>query len=151
MNDMNNYRKIKIVYALFAVILLSLGVVTYLVFRRGTYLHLLLPEVINIKLESIREPADNSFIISFIKYYIVDFLWGLSLNFSLYLTVDFRKKTRVITVSVVSALWGLLFELAQLFSAVKGTFDFIDILMYILAAVSAALINIKILKKDGLK
>lgn len=144
---MNIYRKIRIGYVLGALISLVLGVFIYIVFRKGTYLHIVLPETIDLKLEHIREATGENSFISFLKYYFVDFLWGFSLCFSLFSTVDFRRKSRIITVAFVSSVWGILFELAQLFSFTQGTFDFIDISMYILAAVFAALINKTIIKR----
>ena len=141
MNDMNNNVRIRISYILCTLISLSLGTVIYLVLRKGTYLHTFLPEIIDLKFEYLREATKESVFITFLKYYFVDFLWGLSLNFALLSVVDFKKKSRVIIVSVVSALWGILFEIAQLFSLTKGTFDFSDVFMYILAVIVSALIN----------
>lgn len=141
MNNMNIYNKIKIQYLLSAVLLLFFGGMIYIVFRRETYLHTILPQTVNHTLEQLRKATESNCVISFMKYYLVDYLWGLALSLSLFSAVDFRKKSSVAAVCAVSTIWGMLFELAQLFSLVKGTFDFADILMYILAALTAALIN----------
>lgn len=146
MNDMNNAR-VRISYILCALISLSLGVLIYLVFRRETYLHILLPEIIDLNFEYLREVTKESEFVSFLKYYFVDFLWGLSLSFSLLSVVNFKKISRVLFVSVVSVLWGILWEISQLTSLTKGTFDYLDILMYILAVIVAALINIFLIKR----
>lgn len=144
---MNIYKKIKIGYVLGALISLVLGVFIYIVFRKGTYLHIVLPETIDLKLEYIRDITEKNSIVCFLKYYFVDFLWGVSLSFSLFSAVDFRIQSRIIIMSLISLIWGVLFELAQFFSFTQGTFDFIDISMYILAAVFAALINKTIIKR----
>lgn len=147
MNDMNICRKIRIGYLLCSVVSLTLGVVIYLIFRKETYLHIVLPETIDLKFEHIREATEENCFISFLKYYFVDFLWGFSLCCSLLAVVDFKKRSRAVVVGCVSAAWGLLFELAQQISLVKGTFDFWDVLMYILAAVIVALINKFLIKR----
>lgn len=147
MNVMNIYVRIRIGYVFSALISLFLGLVIYLVFRRGTYLHILLPEIVDLKFEYLREVTKYSVYIYFLKYYFVDFLWSLSLSFSLISVVNFKKISRVVTVSIVSILWGILFETSQLLSLAKGTFDCFDIFMYILAAVLVALINIILIKR----
>lgn len=147
MNVMNKCNKIKLFYVIFSLILLVLGVAIYVFFREGTYIHRLLPQVVNELTEPVRIVAEGNVFADFLKYYFADFLWCLSLNFLLLCVTDIKKQSKVLTVCAVSALWGIFYEVAQRFEIVSGTFDFVDIIMYIFASVSAVTINKNFLKR----
>lgn len=147
MSDMNNVGKIRITYVFFSVFSLIFGAVIYALFREGTYFHQVLPQVVEPLFLNLRKITENNIFVIFLKYYFVDFLWSFSLSFLLLAVTDFRKKNRVCIVAIVSSLWGTVFEILQYFNFVTGTFDFADIVMYVLAAVSVVMINRAFVKR----
>ncbi len=147
MNMMNIVNKIRLTYISFALVSLLIGAVIYIFLRQGTYIHLIFSEEILNEICRLRNSISNLPIINFLKYYFIDFLWCLALCFSLLAVTDFRNRFCVLVSVMVSALFGLLYELAQLLSIVSGTFDFIDVTMYIVASLCVAMINIKIIKR----
>ncbi len=78
----------------------------------------------------------------FVRFYLPDFLWALSLCCFLLLLFDPKSKGSVICSGTVF-LYGVLWEILQYTEVVKGTGDVIDILMYLAAAVSAVIIRTK--------
>ena len=151
MNVMNIADKIRLRYLFFAFVSLLVGAVIYIVLREGTYIHLILGEEILNRISLLHNSVADLPIIDFLKYYFVDFLWCLALCFSLLAVTDFKNRFCALLVAIVSPMLGLLYELAQLLSIVSGTFDLIDVVMYILASLCATMINIKIIKRMDLK
>lgn len=70
-----------------------------------------------------------------LRYYIVDALWAYALTFALF---PFMSPIRA---AVLSDCWGIIWELAQGSGVVSGTFDLVDIIMYLTAAGIAVLIK----------
>ncbi len=105
---------------------LLLGVTIYLLFRKDAYLN---------QWFGIYGPlADLPYprIINFLRYYFVDALWGYALTFSLALVIP-------LPIAVIGTIaWGTLWELLQRAGWVNGTFDLVDIFMYLIAAGVAA-------------
>lgn len=151
MNMVNIINKIRLVYIFFSFISLLIGVLIYIFLRQETYIHSLFSEEFLKKIYICNNDVSDLPIIEFLKYYLVDFLWCLALNFSLLAVTDFRKRLSFLVVLVLTSIFGLIYELAQLFSIVSGTFDFIDVVMYILASLCATMINIKIIKRIDLE
>lgn len=147
MNMMNIVKRIRLNFLLISLFSLIEGMVIYIFWRQGTYIHLFLPKNVLAVLTSTYENIPDSILIDFLRYYFVDFLWCISLNFALYSVSDFKKRSAVIIIPIVSAVAGLLFEVAQYLDIVTGTFDIADIVMYIVASLCAVMINIKILKR----
>lgn len=117
------------------------GLVIYIFLRDDTYIHDFLSVVLNLTVES---KCINSVLCDFLKYYFVDYLWGAALAFSLCsVAVNLTHKS-IVKMSCVSFALGVLFEIAQYFSLVNGTFDFIDICMYAAASIVCAAININL-------
>ena len=102
---------------------LSIGLFIYLAFRGNTFLNVLFQA--NALLGEAR-----------LAFYIPDFLWGYALCFSLSI---FCKSHYA---GIISIFFGITLELLQNFKIIKGTFDYIDILMYITANIIAVLIII---------
>ena len=145
MNDMNSYKRTRILYLFLTIFLLSVGALIYILFRQGTYIHKWFEELIPGFINCFENTASDLKLIKFLKYYFVDFVWCLALNFSLLAVLDFKKT--FYAVGFASAVFGFLFELAQLLDFVSGTFDFIDVVMYIIASLCAVMVNIKIIKR----
>lgn len=105
------------------------GLFIYIFFRRGTYIN----DFVN-RICHIHVVEKETVIIHFLKYYFVDALWAYAMTF--FLAIFVNEKVCFLTSSCVCILW----ELFQLFSIVKGTFDWIDIIMYLTAVIIAVLI-----------
>ena len=117
-----------------------LGLLIYIFFRSETYIHLFLEKFFAFD-ALFFSLADNS-IIDFLRYYFVDFLWCFSL---LCILSGFSQKFCVfnlVTVSAVSVSLGIFFEFLQKVGYISGTFDYLDILMYVIAGLCHAFINI---------
>lgn len=149
MNVMNIVRRIRLFYLLLALVSLVIGTVIYIFLRQGTYIHNALPEFVICKLIAIYSFIPKSPAIDCLRYYFVDFLWCFSLNFSLYAVLSFQSHIVSICISLLSAFLGFGFEMAQFFSLISGTYDFLDILMYIVASLCAVMINNKFIKRMG--
>lgn len=91
--------------------------------------------------------ANDNVIAVFLKCYFIDFLWGISLAFALNSVAYSFANKKIIINCFVTFLLGLLFEFAQLADIIRGTFDFVDIIMYAFAALISAAININIFKE----
>ncbi len=114
-------------YLIRAVISLCLGLCIYLFFRQGTYIHKILTISNGFWLSEI-----NFFWDSLVRYALPDFLWGYALSMMLYAL--WLPKKKIYLISYVSASLGVMWEILQLLSIAKGTFDIIDCGMYILAS-----------------
>ncbi len=132
------------VYILLCIASLCIGGGLYVIFRPNTYItdfvRNLLPVNENLfyKLEGID--------CDFIKYYLPDFIWALSLNCGLNAIFN-TKKSLLINGGIVfgiSALW----ELAQYVGITSGTGDLIDVAMYLAAVVTVVIINALIKGKE---
>lgn len=124
---------------------LIIGLLIYIFLRQDTYIHQFLNEEIQVYLYKIAFNADKYRFVSFLKYYIVDYLWGAALTFSLCSVAANPNIKSAIAVSCVSFVLGTEFEIAQYFSVINGTFDWLDICMYATASFLCAVININIL------
>lgn len=131
---------------LFSVSFISLliGLMIYVFFRSDTYIHdflypFLKPNILILQ---------NSLLFNFIRYYFIDFLWGVALSFAL-LSVSYSINSKSIVLSaILSLLCGIAFEVFQFTGILNGTFDFFDICMYATASIFFAVININIIKKE---
>lgn len=151
MNVMNIDKRIRLYFFLLAVSSLLAGTAIYIFLRQGTYIHAFLPKNFLYVLQTIFEKIPDSTFADFLRYYFVDCLWCFSLNFSLFSVSKLQSYAATVCIAVLSASSGVLFEILQLLSAVSGTFDFADIVMYIVASICAVMINIKIIKRMDLK
>ncbi len=150
MNDMNINNKIRCYFIFISIISLCLGLMIYIFLRDGTFIHSALPSGLREAACEVCKKTGNNFFADFLRYYFADFLWCLSLNFALLAVAELKSKKTLYTIAMISAFLGVVFEFAQYIGLTSGTFDFIDIFMYIIASVSAVAISIKILKRTEL-
>ena len=106
---------------------LVLGLMIYLLFREGTYIHSLFG--MDKRLVSRNECTD------LIGFYFSDAAWAYSLFFSLELVWNNRA-----VVFICALFLSVIWEIAQLFKIVGGTFDYFDIITYFAALISAVII-----------
>lgn len=121
--------------------LLSLlcGGLIYLLFRPEAYVSVFFNGFI--ALDGLR--SSLSFVsCDLINYYLVDYLWGYALCCGFVAVFLPQKQNLPCCVSAGFGL-GVVWEVLQSFDAVNGTGDMIDILMYLLAALSAIFVNLK--------
>ncbi len=103
---------------------LLFGCVIYVFTRNTTYINMLL---------DLRFETTRNFLTDILSFYVADFLWAYSLFFSL----KFLWNTIISACLTISC--GIFWECLQI-AFIKGTFDFYDILMYILAVIIAIII-----------
>lgn len=111
-----------------SLITLMLGIVIYYLFYK---------KIIDVSTELLR----------FVRNFIPDFLWMFSFFF---LSVNYSKritKKYIILTSIYALALGTLFELLQMVNVVKGTFDILDIIVYIISIIIACIVE-KLLWRD---
>ena len=107
------------------VITLVSGVLIYALLRENTYINNFI-DFPNTKASSV--------LIDFLRFYLVDALWAYALTFALSIFIN------EIFSGIISTAFGTLWELSQLCRIVSGTFDILDIIMYLSASTIAVLI-----------
>lgn len=113
---------------LLSLITLILGIVIYYLYYK---------KIIDVSTELLR----------FVRNFIPDFLWMFSFFF---LSVNYSKritKKYIILTSTYALALGTLFELLQMANVVKGTFDILDIIVYIISILIACIVE-KLLWRD---
>ena len=123
---------------------LILGLAIYTFLRHGTYYHEFLPQGIRAYFSNISNSVPDNFITDFIRFWFVDFLWGVSLTFALISVLTEATKKKLISAACVSFAAGVVYELCQLFSLVSGTFDILDVAMYAAASFVCAAVSINL-------
>lgn len=137
--------KKRIILSMISAISLTFGLMIYLVLRKDTYFHGWLPQAF---CDLIYSDVERNFVTDFLKYYLPDFLWAFSFSSALTaVTMPLRNK-RLFFISLVVFTVGAAYETLQYFEIVDGTFDLFDILMYAVAALISAAINIKFFKGE---
>ncbi len=136
--------KNRVFYTITSIILLCCGGLLYIIFRENTYIaeiFSVLPAI------NVLQKSASNIKLEFFKYYLQDFLWAVSLNLALFIVIEPTFKQGVIC-SVITFLFGTLWEILQYLEIISGTSDICDILMYFMATIFAILIFIK---KEKLK
>ena len=140
---MLKFNKSRLFFCCIGVISLCIGLLIYLFFRENTYIAELVENVIDLsKLRSKMRFLGNDFI----KYYLVDYLWALSLCSGLHIIFKPSIKNSIIAVVTVF-LYGATYEILQFSNIISGTGDIADIILYLLAALTVNLINLFLIKK----
>ena len=121
--------KILILYFL-ALASILVGLMLYLLFRENTYVSNFVENYVD--LEYPRHCA-RALECNFLKFYFPDFLWAMSLDCWIHIAVFPDNKYSLVCSAIVGA-FGILYEVLQLSCMVSGTFDIVDILMYLSAA-----------------
>ena len=91
----------------------------------------------------------SNIILSTIRNYLPDICWTFSFYFS---SINFAfniSKNYIVLNSVYVLLISMLFELLQYFGIIKGTYDTVDIFIYIFSIMIACLIEIKMRRKEN--
>lgn len=128
-------------YILLSIISLALGILVYILFHPVPVAFDLLPWIKSFPKIPIHSPILNQFIQS----YAADMLWATSFAFIIQCIIMLPKRKSVLL--LLSALLGLTVELLQLFHIMKGVFDPIDIIVYIIGAFITA-ITVRLGGKD---
>lgn len=110
---------------------LFVGLCTYLLFYKGTY--------INSALGVESDFTFNSSLVVFVKSWLCDILWAYAMTYALYLAL-FAFKHKILFSAIISICVATVFELFQLFGCVDGTFDILDIVFQFLAVFFAVII-----------
>ena len=135
--------KLRMYYIIVSFTALFFGLTIYIVFRKDTHIY----EFFSNMFFSTSYIVKNSFFINFLRYYLVDYLWAFSLAYFLSAVSYSLSVKKYIFNSVISVFVGFLFELAQKFLLISGTADFWDIIMYVSAGLTHAVLNIVIFYK----
>ena len=138
---MNKNNKIKLSLCLRANISLLIGLLIYLLYRPETYVTQFFKNTCGIYITNHSPGIFNPIIL---KYYFVDFLWLFSFLSFLY-AIYLPTVKQSIIYSMVSFGLGTLYEIFQLNSFIVGTGDPVDVLMYLLAALT---VNINYIYKE---
>lgn len=117
---------------LLSIFFLIIGIITYFLFDIGFM------------------PKSNV-LFSIIRNFLPDICWTLSFFFmSISFTIKLAKHNLLLNSLYVFGI-ALLYELLQYFHIVKGTFDIIDILIYIISITVACLVEKYIRRKENEK
>jgi hypothetical protein len=85
-------------------------------------------------LQFFQATVDNTDIPHWMIYSLPDALWMLALTLFILMIWDFKLHRRSIPWIALAIIAGILFEIAQRFHIVPGTFDAIDLILIMLAA-----------------
>ena len=86
---------------------------------------------------------ENNILMRFVRFYLLDMLWGYALVFALYFILG-DNTAKLKNILFIAFMFSALMEFLQLTPFAKGTFDIADILFVMLSEVIAVFI-IKIL------
>ncbi len=138
-----NFKK-RIIFITLCVFSLFIGGILYIIFRENTYIAKIFPW----KDAILFLRTYFSFLeCDFLKFYFPDFLWAFSLCSGLHsIFIPNTKVSKICSATVF--LFGTLYEFLQLINIIGGTFDFFDILAYLLGSVVITLINLVGVKTD---
>ncbi len=131
--------KFRCKYIIHSLTALIIGLAIYILFRRNTYIHSFLNLTDTVYLNV---PFYGDI---FIKFQLPDFLWGYSLTMALY-AVLLPKNSRL--PFFITIFFGTSFEILQHLHIVSGTFDFLDCIMYFLAALISNIVYNRSLKNE---
>lgn len=92
---------------------------------------------------------EKNFVVRFVRFYLLDMLWGYALVFALYFVFG-NNTAKLKGIFYIAFVFSISMEVLQLTSLAEGTFDFIDILFEFLAEVFAVFI-IKNTHEEALK
>ena len=120
-------------------IALLLGGAIYIFLRPSTYIARLIPEYSWLK--TLREQLQWQWL-NFLRFYFADYLWAFSLCCGLHLLFQ-PKRIGSFLCAGITATYGAVLEFLQFFNIISGTGDVWDILMFILAGLTAVIINKK--------
>ena len=79
-------------------------------------------------------PKNDTIFGELVRCYLADALWAYALTFSLSIFIN------RFCAGVIAFSFGLIWEIYQKYSIISGTFDIVDIIMYLAASMLAVLI-----------
>ena len=123
----------------FIAIPLITGLLNYLILAPETMVTQLFGKLFGIDIAF----TPHNTILIYIRYYLSDICWAVALVNSLLLILGNTKKNAWIPL-IVASVFCVIVESFQLFGFIKGTFDFFDILIELVATVTSWLISTKI-------
>lgn len=142
-------KKYKIVFLMFNICLpILIGIVIYYVISQDVIFVQKIDALFGREVHAIKTNIDSVFL-KYIRFYLLDILWGYSLVFALYFVTG-NNTAELMKILKIAFVFSAIMEILQLTSIVKGTFDVIDIIMELLAEIIAVFI-IKITHKEGEK
>jgi len=119
-----------------SIVTLFSGGAIYILYRENSYISNFIEVFIDLNfLRNTFKPLECDFI----KYYLIDYLWALSLISGLKLLFTTKKETLRICLFVFSL--GFIWETLQFLNIISGTGDILDVFMYLAAVVTAVIIN----------
>ena len=127
-------------YLVIAAVALALGGACYVFFREDTYLFGWASDLLKAVFAKGRE---RTFQNEFLQFYLPDLLWGLSLSVAL-MAIYEPSGIGAWLCAGTAVVCGWIWELAQWTGAVRGTGDFGDVFMYLLAGFFSLIINKKV-------
>lgn len=127
--------KKRLFWLIFSAAALFAGAMLYGLCRPDTYIGSFLGAIV-----SLRISADAP-LYGFLSWYFPDYFWMLSLTGTLF-AIYLPKGKEAVFLCGISCVWGILWEVGQKLGVVTGTADLWDVCMYIMAVLSAAMINI---------
>lgn len=125
----------RISFIFLSVLFIVVGALIYVFFRPTTYIAQFIGNLTGLN-------SFGEFGSSFLKFYLPDFLWAISLSFGLYAIYLPNIKTSII-LSVVVFVYGVLWEVLQVIGVIGGTGDIVDVIMYLVASMLAVTFNLK--------
>ena len=129
----NMCKKIWLFNILNIILPLFLGLYIYVLFRKETYIAVLIQELTGITFHPWFDLP--SWIEAFLRNYLSDFLWAYSLTFSVSFVLGHTANKAICF--AICACTAVLFELFQKLNVVQGTFDIMDIIVELIAIVLA--------------
>ncbi len=137
--SMNSSKNKNLIFVTVGCISLLIGLLIYLIFRENTIVSRFVSSFVDLTiLRNAFFWAENDFL----KYYFADYLWALSLACGLHIIFVPKIKGSFLC-AVTVLLFGAFFEIMQYFGIVNGTGDFLDVISYLLAALTVNIINLK--------
>ena len=118
---------------------LSLGAVLYILFRPMSFVAVSLGT--NGWLSQLRTWL-QPFACNFLRFYLPDMLWAFALSCGLQAILA-SKKWGIVLCGVAAFVSGTIWELLQWLDVVRGTGDWLDMLMYLLAGLASIIFGIK--------
>ncbi len=128
----------RVCFLVLSVICLLSGGIFYILWRDTSYIALIFNKIDLIIL--LRKLINNKILLH-ISFYLPDYLWGLGLCCGLFWIFGDKIKN-IVLCSLFTIVYGIIWEILQYFSVVNGTGDLLDMIMYLLAVLTALIIFI---------
>ena len=132
-------------WLLIIVLPLMIGLLVYLFFRQDSLIAQLVLKRIHIPAISFGET--NSIVVLFIRYYLSDLMWAISLTSAMALIIGHKLRDLVI-VFVIALSTEFLVEFLQMPRILTGSFDILDLLTEAVGSIISIIIIFFYYKKE---